>query len=156
MTAACFVSRATLLKGNEGSWLGGVATLVRYFYISKAAKDLGTEGYQAILAKARQNNLILGITGLLVVKGSYFAQVLEGDREKVDPLFEKIKLDNRHTGVIKVREDETDVRLFPQWQMGFRHLDNSGLQLAQVDLSDPRFIHDPKELSIIFRSFVEN
>ncbi|MEO1526967.1 MAG: BLUF domain-containing protein [Planctomycetota bacterium] len=130
--------------------------MIRYFYISKAAKGLGKEDYQAILNTARKNNLYLGITGLLVVKGNYFAQVLEGDREPVETLYEKIKRDNRHTGVIKVREDETDQRLFPQWQMGFRHLDDSGLSLSKVDLSDPRFVLDPDELSIIFRSFIEN
>ena len=40
--------------------------------------------------------------------------------------------------------------------MGYRHLDDSGLGLSQVDLSDPRFVEEPERLSIIFRSFVQN
>ena len=79
----------------------------------------------ALLAKAREKNHRLGITGLLLYKDGDFIQLLEGDRPAVRAVFDAIKADPRHSGVIELLEGEAHGRLFADWSMGFR------------DLSDP-------------------
>lgn len=132
--------------------------MIRMFYISKAAPGLTSDDHDDILAAARRNNRPTGVTGLLVVKDGYFAQALEGEEAAVTQIFSKIAEDPRHSGVVVLAKEETDHRIFPGWQMGYRDL-NSGCvskQLSEVNLGDERLVTSPAELSIMFRGFVES
>lgn len=131
--------------------------LCRLFYISKMSPGLGKSDFEAILAKARLNNRALNITGLLVIKGDFFAQTLEGEPEKVLALYDKIKLDDRHGGVIRILfEENVESRIFPKWEMGFRDINESGANLEEIDFSDERYVKYPDELNRVFRRFVED
>lgn len=129
--------------------------LSQLFYISKAAHGLTSADHQQILGSARRNNIKLNITGLLIVKGDYFAQALEGPEDSVMQLFDKIKLDQRHTGVVRLNLQRVATRNFPGWSMGFRDINKLGGSLAEIDLCDPRYVSDPESLSLVFRHFVE-
>jgi len=48
--------------------------------------------------------------------------VLEGSIEDVHEIFEAICKDPRNTGVVKLLEEEIEVRDFPGWSMGFKEL----------------------------------
>lgn len=132
--------------------------MIRLYYVSKASDGVQTSDLEDILAKARANNRQVGITGLLVVKNGFFAQALEGEAQVVEELYRKIEQDPRHGGVVRITKTEVDERIFPSWDMGFRDLDDSlaAPQLRQVDLADQRFVTQPEELSIVFRSLVLN
>jgi len=81
-----------------------------------------------LLNKSRINNLADGITGMLLyMEGRYFAdyegrfmQVLEGSELNVKNVFEKIKKDERHQGILILRESFQMNRSFPDWTMGFK------------------------------------
>ncbi len=50
--------------------------LVRLLYASRAAKPITPDLVEAILAKSRQRNPQMGVTGILCFSGDIFMQVL--------------------------------------------------------------------------------
>lgn len=58
---------------------------------------------------------------LLYMEGCFF-QVLEGHRNVIEQLFEKIAKDNRHHHVIKLIVEPIEVRAFGNWTMGFQNI----------------------------------
>lgn len=63
------------------------------------------------------NNPSLDITGMLVYNGGNFIQALEGPKESVTQLFEKISKDERHRNVLVLLSGGIDKREFPDWAM---------------------------------------
>ena len=72
-----------------------------------------------ILTAARFNNSRKGVTGALLFNSGYFAQVLEGPREAVEQIFEKIQRDDRHGDVTVLESGYGDDRdlLSGRWLM---------------------------------------
>lgn len=93
-------------------------------YVSEGTHSYSAHDLQQILTKARETNSKLGISGMLLFKGGNFLQVLEGDREKVMTLFDKIVRDSRHHRVTVLFKGESEQRDFPDWSMGFHDLDS--------------------------------
>ncbi len=90
--------------------------MIQLIYISQPfGYDAST--LSAILSTARRNNPLHGITGALICRHDVYLQLLEGDAEAVDPLFERISKDNRHLAVTLLSRTETGDRLFPDWDM---------------------------------------
>ncbi len=54
-----------------------------------------------------------------------FIQVLEGDKEKVTNLYDKISKDIRHKGIINVVKGDVEKRQFNDWSMGYKSTDYS-------------------------------
>lgn len=75
-----------------------------------------------ILKAARRNNVANGVTGMLIVGGGCFFQVLEGPDEMVQSTFDRISRDPRHRGVITLWDDQAEERLFAKWTMGWCQL----------------------------------
>jgi len=50
---------------------------------------------------------------------------LEGDREKIEILYEKIKKDTRHKNVTLFSDDEISKRTFPNWGMAYYPIDEN-------------------------------
>ena len=70
-----------------------------------------------ILTTSRSNNLEDGVTGNLICHSDLFLQMLEGTSEAVHRLYEKILVDDRHTDIVKLRDEKSELRLFPSWAM---------------------------------------
>jgi|TARA_B100000242_G_C42932424_1_gene432426 hypothetical protein len=70
-----------------------------------------------ILTTSRSNNLEDGVTGNLICHSDLFLQMLEGTSEAVHRLYEKILADDRHTDIVKLRDEKSELRLFPSWAM---------------------------------------
>jgi hypothetical protein len=96
--------------------------MYRLVYVSAAVGSPTRADLLALLAKAREKNDRLGITGLLLFKDGDFIQLLEGERPAVREVFDAIQADPRHSGVIVLLEGEAEGRLFADWSMGFRDL----------------------------------
>jgi len=92
-------------------------------YVSSAAQLFSKEDLAALLVKSRANNEALRITGVLLYKGGNFMQVLEGEKERVLGLKNRIATDPRHRGLMVLLEQELPQRDFDKWSMGFRDLD---------------------------------
>ena len=86
--------------------------------ITGSPADLAVE-VQGILASARRHNAKVGVTGALLFTSTWFAQVLEGPREAVEAVFERIQLDMRHREVTILGFSCAEERGFPAWSMAF-------------------------------------
>jgi hypothetical protein len=75
-------------------------------YISSRNPSTTDENVDFILSQADQLNNQNGITGLLVYSNEHFFQLIEGEKNKILELFEKISNDQRHKNVIRFFEKE--------------------------------------------------
>lgn len=99
-------------------------------YISKAKELIQEDELVFLLDQSKRNNDIKQITGMLLyMEGSFldsfkgrFIQVLEGEKENVDYVFNIIKSDDRHLAVVVLSEGILKERYFKTWSMGFRSL----------------------------------
>lgn len=73
-----------------------------------------------ITKRSQANNRALGITGILLYFNGSVIEVLEGEREKVDSLFEIIKRDPRHHQLIKLYDQAIPCRSFSDWFVGYK------------------------------------
>ena len=106
--------------------------MIRITYISKVTDPLSLKEIEAIGIKSSQSNKQVNITGLLVHFEKMFFQVLEGEDEVVDRLYEKIGKDPRHRGVLRLKtEHGINERFFPSWSMNMINLDNNADDLMR-------------------------
>ena len=100
-------------------------------YVSQAGRPMNNAELEAILAPSRAANTRLGITGLLVYRYSpdtdsgHFIQMLEGERGAVRALYDKIVRDSRHHTKIVLGEGDMPERMFADWSMGFKNVDDA-------------------------------
>ena len=96
----------------------GERSVFRLSYVSRAARSLTPESFDRIVEAAQQNNERLGVTGFLIECAGEFLQVLEGDKNVVQGLFDKIKDDPRHLDVTVIATETAAGRNFGDWSMG--------------------------------------
>ena len=84
-----------------------------------SSDEIGAADVRDILAVAREDNARDDITGALLVDADCFAQLLEGPADKVEALFERIRLDPRHQDVVVLCRQTVVERVFPDWSMGY-------------------------------------
>lgn len=86
-------------------------------YMSIASPYLPDQVVDVIANEAAKKNEKLGISGLLVKKGRYFVQYIEGDPGKLKFLFEKIKKDDRHSDIVVLEQGPILEPIFADWHM---------------------------------------
>jgi hypothetical protein len=91
-------------------------------YTSHARAPYTQEDLIDLLRQSRNYNVQHNITGMLLYLNGKFIQVLEGDKEEVVALYERICQNPRHLRVMKVMEGNSRARLFKDWSMGFKQL----------------------------------
>jgi len=92
-------------------------------YASSAVSRFSSAQLGALLGQCRRNNQKLGVTGVLLYKSGHVLQVLEGEKDKLTTLLERIKRDPRHSGLIVLWQGEEQERQFSNWAMAFGDLD---------------------------------
>ena len=104
-----------------------------------------------ILTKSRAKNPSAGITGNLVYHADLFLQFLEGPRIAVHKLYETILADNRHSDIIKLRDESFNRRLFASWAMK-----NEGHQSWMLSRSEIALMSSDDALQLFDRLAREN
>ena len=100
-------------------------------YVSQANQPMDAAALESLLSFSRTKNTEKSITGLLIYRYSpsadsgHFIQMLEGDKAEVRALYEKISHDPRHHTVLLLREGEIPARMFSDWAMGFKNVDDT-------------------------------
>lgn len=92
---------------------------IRLIYASHPRGEASLDDLTSILTSSRRNNAAMGICGLLSFKKNYFIQLLEGDRQHVSGLYNRIVADERHTDCCLLSYDEIRTREFANWAMGY-------------------------------------
>ncbi|MCL5130053.1 BLUF domain-containing protein [Algibacter sp. L4_22] len=93
-------------------------------YISHSVEHKSQEKLKTLYNKAKINNSKQGITGILIYKNQTFLQVLEGEKNTVNEVFERIKIDPRHQHVLKVVDTSIEQIIFQDYHFGFTIVDN--------------------------------
>jgi Sensors of blue-light using FAD len=86
-------------------------------YISWATQLMQAADLDRILLKARENNFQAGITGILLYRNGIFMQYIEGYRDTLQVLLEKLRHDPRHEDLTVMDFSPIDQRYFPAWEM---------------------------------------
>jgi hypothetical protein len=120
--------------------------MYRITYVSKSeiTGDLHAikQQVESILSSAMQNNPELGITGALLYSGGYFCQVIEGEEDNIEELYETIQMDARHSEVTILNYEAVDDRIFTNWAMAFAGIEDE-LKFDLEGIKD-----DPSELQL--------
>jgi Sensors of blue-light using FAD len=91
-------------------------------YTSIASHHMTHEELLTLLSQSRKNNLPTDITGMLLYMEGCFFQVLEGEADQLEKLFDKISKDPRHHDLMKLILEPIETRSFINWSMGFQHI----------------------------------
>ena len=119
--------------------------LSQLVYVSKRNPNCTEEEIEKILASCKKNNPPLQITGVLLYSDTKFIQMVEGDAKVITGLYDKIKLDNRHSNAMMISYGPISEKSFPSWHMGARKIVGS-----QVDFKTDI----PKEDQEVFNSLL--
>ncbi len=104
--------------------------LVQLSYFSRPAEGVNLkQDVKSIVNTARRRNRENWVTGFLMFRHDLFTQVLEGQREVVSQLFQRICTDPRHEGVVLVGCETIRKRRFAEWSMGFLSLQEANREL---------------------------
>lgn len=107
-----------------------MSKLIRLIYISRsslqAIEHVDIEpGIARILTISRINNRKNGLVGVLYFGNGCFFQCLEGPQEKVDALYERLKLDKRHSDLKLLSRQDISSLSFSQWDMKYVKIDTT-------------------------------
>jgi hypothetical protein len=121
--------------------------LVRLLYASRAAESVNADALAAIVKRSKDHNPKVGVTGVLCfcTNAHVFLQVLEGGRDTVSALYNRITQDPRHHDVALLSYEEIGERSFSSWSMG--QVNMSKLNPALVLKYSESAILDPYAVS---------
>ncbi|WP_063368890.1 BLUF domain-containing protein [Pseudoalteromonas luteoviolacea] len=97
--------------------------LIELIYISTVTTPLSDAELETLRRQCAAANQISSISGMLLYDRHHFMQVIEGDKSKVEQLFEHIKQDKRHKEVEALICNPIGKRNFRKWAMGLIDLD---------------------------------
>jgi len=98
----------------------------KLLYFSSATDLLIVSELEQLVRKSADYNRSRGITGMLFYKSGLFAQVLEGEKEVIESLYEnKISKDPRHYNSEIVVSAYDDKRCFSHWAMNFNNFNKA-------------------------------
>ena len=92
-------------------------------YRSKASRPLDQVELNALITKASQRNKVVNLTGLLLYRSQVFFQILEGDQNDIDTLYQKILKDPLHRDIELLYRSDIKERRFADWSMHLVNLD---------------------------------
>lgn len=102
--------------------------LISLVYVSFSQHSMTEDELRAILTQARNANQARDITGMLLYRDDFFIQALEGDKDTVLALYDKIAQDPRHHHVLVIHQAPIYERSFSQWSMGFNHITDQAVE----------------------------
>lgn len=133
--------------------------LFRLIYVSTAAPGLTGQEVDQILNVSQSNNEERYITGYLVHNGPSFMQLIEGPHPEVDIIFNRILVDSRHTGIVRILGERAEHRAFPRWSMNYFRVDDPGQNGTMLVRNDDPVdslmtANAPRDLIYTFSKFI--
>lgn len=104
----------------------------RLTYISRFSRNLTATDIEKIGQISQQNNQARNITGVLLCLSGMFFQILEGEAEDIDQIYQRILDDPRHTDILCLKSElNVTERLFPEWSMQTINLEQNNDLIIQ-------------------------
>ena len=104
--------------------------LTTLIYRSQLSLTCTSAALSALVEQARIRNTEQGISGILLSRGRDVLQILEGTEQRVVALFNTIRADDRHTGVVEPMRDYGPRRCF----------EDVGMLLFDLDVQTPKAV----------------
>ncbi|GGG27964.1 hypothetical protein GCM10011378_00980 [Hymenobacter glacieicola] len=99
--------------------------------MSRAVRPLSDDDLKALLEQCRRDNAQHEVTGVLFYSHGNIAQLIEGDPAILEPLYEKISRDGRHSNVVQLVNKPIASRSFAEWSMAFHPLAEEGFKALE-------------------------
>ena len=112
--------------------------LSQLVYVSTRKPMCTQEEIDKILDSCKRNNPGLNITGVLLYSDTKFIQLVEGDAKVIMGLYDKIKLDNRHSNPMMISYGPIKEKTFPSWHMGTKNLKGDQLDFKTDITADDK------------------
>ncbi|MFS4468454.1 BLUF domain-containing protein [Maribacter sp. 2210JD10-5] len=129
-------------------------------YRSVANDSFDLPQIYSMLGDSNEYNAEHGITGCLLYHRNQFLQLLEGEKNEVQKLFNKISKDDRHHEVQEIEKEYSTKRLFNKWSMAFYDYGqnelSAQLKMGQIDsfFNTSNVFHHKSDLVLPFFSTV--
>lgn len=116
--------------------------LSQLVYVSNR-KAACTQGeIEKILVACKKNNPPLNITGVLLYSDTKFIQLVEGDAKVIMSLYDKIKLDSRHSNPMMLSYGAIKEKTFPSWHMGTKNIGGNEVDFKTAISPDDKVLFD--------------
>ena len=99
---------------------------IAYLSSSKVVPD--AQALEAIVSTSQKNNAARGVTGMLCHYDGSYLQFLEGEPQQLLSLYEVIRGDPRHMGIVEVFREPITERMFPDWTMALAKPEEIGAE----------------------------
>jgi hypothetical protein len=124
-------------------------------YVSKAAPELTKADLTQLFEYSTNSNIKSGVTGILLHSLGNFFQVLEGREEYIMNLYDKIKIDKRHTDIFTVFNKKTINPTFLKYDSKFNVVKSKeDLQFIKNYLDDNSSYSTNEKLSRLLMPFL--
>jgi len=136
--------------------------LSQLVYVSNRKETCSKEEIKKILDSCKRNNPSLNITGVLLYSDDKFIQLVEGDSNEINALYERIKTDERHQNCVMIYNAPISEKTFPSWHMGSKKIDLGKLSFeTNISEADEKFFNevllgkrqDPEKVVKTLRNF---
>lgn len=111
-------------------------------YTSVRSAQCDEKEIKKIVDACKENNPSRDITGVLLYSNKRFIQYLEGDGDEIRDLFEFIKKDKRHSGIMERSFGLIEERRFPSWHMGYKDVDAELSYHTDISKTDQKIFSD--------------
>ena len=108
-------------------------------YRSKARIDITEKEISDIMKVANAKNTVKNISGCLVFHKGVFIQILEGLEKDVMAIYDRIKMDIRHSEIELLWEGSSTERIFPDWNMAYHSVDKD-ISRTDVELFEKNLL----------------
>lgn len=132
-----------------------MSSLYRLIYGSRAelAQFGGASEVTQIVETSRRNNAAVDVTGILICHDGVFIQALEGPKQAVEAVYQRVSGDPRHSDIRIVSTEVVGDRLFGSWSMCAAELAaNDALILTFIgdaESLDPEFLDPVPTLNLL-------
>ena len=109
-----------------------VEDIHKIMYSSSAVDLFSQEALNDLMTLSREKNRHFSVTGCLIYHDGNIIQYLEGPPNSVSHIFECIKADPRHKGIIELCNTPVEQRVFNDWQMALKYIPSDRLRDYQT------------------------
>jgi hypothetical protein len=131
-----FSDTKRLSKADSAPQAGSKDLTYQLVYVSIAKNKFSQQNLESILETSRKYNPTHQITGLLLYSNGNVLQILEGAKNDVHDLYERIQVDPRHHKVKMLSFLKVPKRDFSDWSMGFKRIDEATFNREIPNFSD--------------------
>jgi hypothetical protein len=131
--------------------------MTQLIYHSLINQDCTTKDIKEIFTIALDCNVKFNITGCLLFHKGEFLQLLEGERQCIEQLYDNIKKDVRHRNVNLIYLEDCEQRNFENWTMAIADIVSESLQVTSrtitIDTFSAFLANNSKDKTSGFRLF---